>query len=239
MSKQKVAQVIAERVKDGQVLGLGSGSTVELAILQIGRRIRDEGLRVSGVATSLRTDQVARQEGIVVLSPNFDGAISWAFDGADEVDPALDLIKGRGAAMLNEKIVARKAKGAFVVLVTEEKLVANLGQTCPIPVEFITEAASTVRDDLLALGATQVCLRQGKAKYGPVVTEHGNLIYDVVFPKIVSELESQIKGIVGVVESGLFMGYAAEVLVAGGEGVFSLARDSDGTIRRSHCENRS
>jgi len=215
--KELVAQAIAARVKNGEVIGLGSGSTVELALLEIKKRVQREGLQISGVPTSHRTAILAKEAGVTVLSPMLVQTIAWAFDGADEVDPNLDLIKGHGGAMLNEKIIASIAE-RFVVIITEDKQVKKLGEKFPVPVEVIPEALTLVEKELLQLGASKVVLRQAAGKYGPVITEHNNLILDASFPSISPAHESKIKCIPGVVENGLFMGYADEILVATASG---------------------
>jgi len=164
MSKEAVAKELAKRVKDGDVIGLGSGSTVELALKHIGIRVAEEKLNIVGVPTSIRTARQATDAGVRVISNFSDLEISWAFDGADEVDPNLNLIKGRGAAMLPEKIVAKRAKH-FVV-------------------EIIPEALSLVKSELKNFNPEKITLRTSDAKYGPTITENGNLILDVNFSSI-------------------------------------------------------
>lgn len=218
--KSLVARCLASRVRDGEVLGLGSGTTVELAVDQIGRRIAREGLKVMGVPTSYRTALCARNAGITVLSSFSVPELAWAFDGADEVDVEHNLIKGRGAAMLPEKILAKQAKH-FVIIVSEDKLVDNLGERNPIPIEIIPESLALVEKSLSVLGAREVKVRAAANKYGPVISEHNNLVLDAWFDRIEPEFEAEIKKIVGVVESGLFVGFFPEVLVAKEDGVWS------------------
>lgn len=220
--KEQVASAIAARVSDGDVLGVGSGSTTELALKAIGRRIKEEKLKIRALATSHRSAQLALASGLELVDPLAEIKLSWAFDGADEVDPELNLIKGRGAAMLSEKIIARRTP-RFVVIVTAEKLVRTLGERCAVPVEIIPAALRLVERELRALGAGRVELREASNKYGPVVTEHGNLVLDARFGAITPALDSQLSTIPGVVEHGLFFGYTSEVLVADKKGVFSLA----------------
>ena len=230
--KEKVASVLAARVSDGDVIGIGSGSTVELAVKKIGERIRSEGLRVSGLATSHRIAEVAASAGISVLASDTVSKISWAFDGADEVDPKHDMIKGRGAAMLHEKIIARKAN-ALVIIVTEEKLVSTLGEKFAVPVEVIPAACNFVKQELLELGAKEVLVRESDGKYGPTFSEEGNVVLDALFSPASAELEDKIKCITGVVESGLFTGFMPEVLVASASGVFSRTLDASGSLQES------
>ena len=219
--KERVAQTLAAKVKNGETIGLGSGSTAELAVLAIGKRIAAEKITVFGVATSLLTATLAQQAGIQVLSSFTDVTIDWAFDGADEVDPDFNLIKGRGAMMLNEKILAKRSK-EFVVIVTEDKLVDNLGINFPVPIEVVPNAVSYVQLQLKAIGAHQIELRQSDKKYGPVISENGNVILDARFNELTADYEQKIKSIVGVVESGLFCGGINHVIVVKANGVYSL-----------------
>ncbi|MCB0345262.1 MAG: ribose-5-phosphate isomerase RpiA [Bdellovibrionales bacterium] len=228
--KQQVAAALAKRVSDGDVLGVGSGSTTELAIKAIGERISTEGISVGAVATSYRSAQLASQVGMALIEPTSGLNISWAFDGADEVDPQLNLLKGRGAAMLGEKIVA-KLSPKFIVIVTGEKLVGNLGENFSVPVEIIPSSIRLVERELAQLGAADVVLRQAVNKYGPVVTEHGNHVLDARFSKIERDLECGINCIPGVVENGLFFDCCDEVLVAEENGLSSLTRGKSGVIR--------
>lgn len=219
--KSVVAQALAERVQSGQVLGIGSGSTVEACLEAIGKRIKSEKLVVYGVTTSVHSARCAHAVGIQVLDTRTDVAISWAFDGADEVDPNYNLIKGAGGAMLQEKILACRA-GGLVVVATEDKLVAKLGAKFPVPVEVNPQAVSYVEAKLREIGATEIKLRSGTGIYGAVVTEQSNLILDVRFASITAETEKSIKLITGVIDSGLFFGLTKEVVVAGKNGVTYL-----------------
>ena len=221
MTKALVARGLAARVKDGEIIGLGSGSTAELAIEQIGQRIAQEKIRVSGVPTSYKTALIAERAGIQVLSSCTPVSIAWAFDGADEVDPSFMMIKGNGAAMLNEKIMARRAGENMLIIVSEDKLVEKLGKKFAVPVEVIAEAVPLVREGLKKLGARSAELRESNTKYGPQTTEHNNLILDAWFDDIRPELEREIKLLLGVVESGLFVGATKEVLIAKKDGVYS------------------
>ena len=226
--KALLAKNLAQRVRNGDVIGLGSGSTAELALIEIAKRITNEGITVSGVATSFRTTQLAEQAGIRVFPAHSSRALTWAFDGADEVDAELNMIKGRGAAMLMEKLVARRSP-KLCIIVTEDKLVSRLGSKFPVPVEVIPEAVCDAEIALKALGADVVDLRQAVNKYGPEITEHNNLILDARFDKITVETEAAIKSIIGVVESGLFFNFNPEVLVARDDGIWSR-RTVDGKV---------
>ena len=215
-----LAREIARRVKGGEVIGIGSGTTVELAVREIGRRIREERLEFSAIATSSRIERIADEEGVRLLSPASNVPISWAFDGADEVDPELNLLKGRGGAMLFEKVVAKRSS-RFVVIVDEAKLVGTVGDKHRVPVEVLPFALPFVRASLESLGAVEIELLESGDKYGPVYTDSGNFILDLRFECFRPTLEEELKKITGVVESGLFIGYMPEVLVASGDGLTS------------------
>jgi len=220
--KELVAQELARRIKNGEVIGVGTGSTVELALQEIGKRVKAENLSLKIVPTSLQSAWQCQALGLDVLYPEFRGELAWGFDGADEVDERLMLIKGKGAAMLQEKILAARCK-RFVVIVDESKMVKQLGERCPVPVEVVPSASLLVERSLLALGAKEVTLRNcGGGKHGPIITEAGNIVLDALFPSISETLEAQIKCITGVVESGIFTRHASEVLVASPSGVRSL-----------------
>ena len=221
--KAIVARALAKRVKDGDVLGLGSGTTVELAVDQIGQRIARENIRVTVVPTSFRIAMVAEASGLQVLSPGLARELDWGFDGADEIDDNFNVIKGRGAAMLLEKIVAKRLK-SYVIIASEEKMVSRLGTRVPIPLEVIPEALHLVTKELTALGAREIVTREASAKYGPIITEHGNIVLDAWFDNVEPKLEGMLKAITGVVESGLFAGYVSEILIAKTDGVWSRRR---------------
>lgn len=221
--KALVARALAKRVKDGEVLGLGSGTTVELAVDQIGQRIARENIRVTVVPTSYRIAMVAEASGLQVLTPGLARELDWGFDGADEIDDNFNAIKGRGAAMLLEKIVAKRVKD-FVIIASEEKMVSRLGSKTPVPIEVIPEALHLVNKELKHLGAREVVTREASAKYGPIITEHGNIVLDAWFDHVEPKMEAAIKSITGVVESGIFAGYVTEVLIAKTDGVWSRKR---------------
>lgn len=217
--KELVAQELARRVRNGEVLGVGTGSTVELALREIGKRVAYEKLTLTVVPTSLQSSWQCQELGLNVMFPAYRGELAWGFDGADEVDDRLRLIKGKGGALLQEKILIARCK-KFVVIVDESKIVKRLGANCAVPVEVIPEAYILAERGLKSLGATEVALRNCTGgKHGPVITEAGNIIINAKFSEISDALEGQIKQIVGVVESGIFTDYADEVLVAGPSGV--------------------
>lgn len=223
VAKQLAGKDAAKLVRDGAVVGLGTGSTAAFAIEELGRRIRDEGLRIVGVPTSYQAAELARRYGIPIRSLDDVGEVAIAIDGADEVDPEKNLIKGRGGAHTREKVIASFAD-LFVTVVDDTKLVKGLGEKCPVPVEVIPMALVPVLDRLEALGGKPV-LRAAVRKDGPVITDQGNFIVDVRFSSIEDPegLESALNGIPGVVENGLFVKLADLVFVGHGE---------DGTVER-------
>ena len=138
---------------------------------------------------------------------------NWTFDGADEVDPHNNLIKGRGGAMFKEKLLI-KSSGKTYIIVDESKLVSKLGSKYPIPVEVFPHALSHVENEIRLLGASKISLRLAEGKDGPVFTESGNFILDIHLSNIIPDLEQKLKAITGVIESGLFIGYDITVLMA-------------------------
>jgi ribose 5-phosphate isomerase A len=219
-------------IKSGMKIGLGTGSTAMPAVARFAELLK--GGRISGVravATSFQTTIACEELGIPVFSMNsreIGGSLDLAIDGADEITGARELIKGGGAALLLEKIVAYNAK-AFVIVADESKAVDHLGTHFPLPVEVIPEARVSVVSRLAALGAT-VTLREGVRKAGPVVTDNGNLILDCLWkanadgssPVKPAELERAINAIVGVVENGFFTGNVPIVYVARADGTVDV-----------------
>lgn len=218
--KQKVGIEAASRVRSGMVVGLGTGSTATYFIQELGRRIKSEGLVIQGVPSSYACFALARQAGIPLVAMDQIDRVDLYADGADEVDPRKGLLKGRGAAMLGEKLLA-EAADSFLVLVDEGKLVQRLGTRFPIPVETLPAAQSLVEARLKSLGA-RVTLRPAGGKDGPVVTDAGNLVFDAAFPPGTDwhALDSALDAQPGVVGHGLFLRYASksEVLVGGADG---------------------
>lgn len=210
--KQKVAGKIAEKVKDGDVLGVGSGSTVYMALLAIAERVKAEKLNIKAIPTSIEISMVCSKLGIPLTSM-FESKPDWLFDGADEVDPKKSLIKGRGGAMFKEKLLISSSPVNYII-VDESKLVKKLGTNFPVPIEVFPAALLHVEAELEKLGVNELILRPAKGKDGPVITENGNLIVDARFPDIGDDLELKIKAITGVIESGLFINYNVEILMA-------------------------
>lgn len=213
--KQAVALAAVDQIKDGMVLGLGSGSTAALMIRELGARLADGRLRsITGVTTSFQGEVLAAELGIPLLSLNAVDRIDLAIDGADEVDPAFQLIKGGGACHVQEKLVACRAE-RFVVVVDATKLVSRLNLGFLLPVEVLPGAWRQVSAQLTDLGGTAE-LRMAVRKAGPVVTDQGNLVLDVRFDGGISDprdLETRINNLPGVLENGLFVDLADQVLV--------------------------
>lgn len=228
--KASLGLALAQRVQDGQIIGVGSGSSVAAALHGIARRVREEGLRVRAVVSSLEAEASCTAAGIDVLR-SASVELDWAFDGADEVDPELNLIKGRGGAILRERMVAAAAR-EWVIVVDDSKLVQHLGQKFPVPVEIFPEALAVARRGLERLGATEIVLRPCEGgKDGPVITEYGHLMLDCRFEGLSAAHGPAIRALPGVVECGLFEGMTTEVLMADQDGFVSLRRGPDGVTQ--------
>ena len=214
LMKQEVGKAAANRVQSNSIVGLGTGSTTAFALEYIGDRLKKGELtNVVGVPTSFQAEVLAREYGIPLTTLDAIDHIDIAIDGADEVDPKKNLVKGGGAAHTREKIVDALAN-SFIVVVDSGKLVDKLGSTFLLPVEVIPMARTPVMRALEKLGG-QPTLRMGVKKAGPVVTDQGNLVIDVKFAAIdnPAELEKTINNIPGVLENGLFVGVTDVVLV--------------------------
>ena len=209
---QKVADEIATRVKDGDILGVGSGSTVYVALIAIAKRIKEEGLKVKAIPTSIEISLFCAKLGIP-LTTLFENKPDWLFDGADEVDPDKSLIKGRGGAMFKEKLLISSSPKNYII-VDDSKLVKKLGTNFPVPIEVFPTALLHVEEELKKLGVSELLLRPAKGKDGPIITENGNLILDARFHNIGKDMEHAIKSITGVIENGLFINYNVEILMA-------------------------
>jgi ribose 5-phosphate isomerase A len=212
--KQYVGKAAADRVQSGTIVGLGTGSTTAYAIQYIGERLQSGELKdIKGIPTSFQATVLAKQYGIPLTTLDEVDHIDIAIDGADEVDPSKNLIKGGGAAHTREKIVDSLAE-VFIVVVDNSKLVDRLGSTFLLPVEVIPMAMTPVMKALEKLGGKPT-LRMGVKKAGPVVTDEGNLVIDVKFDLLENpaELEKEINNIPGVLDNGLFVGVADIILV--------------------------
>jgi ribose 5-phosphate isomerase A len=223
IAKFNAANAALEFVKDGMIVGLGTGSTSASFVRQLGERVR-QGLRVKGVPTSEATRSLAEQVGVPLLEISQVTAIDIDIDGADEVDPAFRLIKGGGGALLREKIVAAASR-RMVVIADESKWVETLG-AFPLPVEVtrfgVALTQQRVREALLASGCAgdEVTLRTSGKSNEPVVTDGGNYILDAHAKRIADPeaLAAALQSIAGVVEHGLFLGLAQTVILGKAKG---------------------
>ena len=173
------------------------------------------------VVSSLDSARLCEEVGITVLHSGYRARVDFGFDGADAIDDSLRAIKGKGGAMLREKILASRC-ASYVLISDESKFTDNLAAKCSVPVEVIPEALDYAIGELAELGAKDISLRAAIAKHGAVITEFGNFIVDVRFDDIPNSLEQKVKAIVGVVESGLFLSQANEALIAGDKGIRSI-----------------
>jgi ribose 5-phosphate isomerase A len=218
--KRAAAEKALELVRDGMLLGLGSGTTVRYFTEGVGRLVAG-GMRVRGVPTSRETAELAAAYGIPIVT-ELVGDIDLAVDGADEADRDLNLIKGRGGALFREKLVAAASK-RFVVVVDESKLVKQLGAGV-LPVEVLPFLWRTTAERLAALGAS-LTVRGGED--APYVTDNGNLILDLVFEGGIADpqaMATSLKITIGVVEHGLFVGMTDSCIVAGADGARMMGR---------------
>jgi ribose 5-phosphate isomerase A len=212
-AKFRAAEEVAAMAESGQVIGAGSGSTAFLAVRAIASRVRHGELHdVRLIPTSIESELTITGLGLTQADLS-EVAPDWLFDGADEVDPDGNLIKGRGGALFREKLLFSACQ-LRRVLIDPSKRVDRLGKSFPVPVEVVPRAASVAMAGLKALGASEITVRTGSGKDGPTLTEQGNLLLDCHFDSIDDGLEDEIKLIVGVLESGLFQGYGPEVISA-------------------------
>jgi len=212
--KRQAALAALDELRDGMVVGLGSGSTASIFIRELGK----SRLKILGIPTSEESERIATEVGILLTSFNEHPVIDVTVDGADEVSPQLDLIKGLGGALVREKIVAH-ASGRVVIIVDETKMVEQLGSKTAIPVEVIPLAVPRI---LLQLTGARVRERNGQ----PIVSDNSNTIVDWNHGPIENPaaLEKELKAMTGVVDSGIFAGVANCVIVAGDAGIRRLAR---------------
>jgi ribose 5-phosphate isomerase A len=228
--KRQAAERAIAMIEDGMTLGLGTGSTAAHFVDLLGARVKD-GLRVDCVPTSEATRAHAGRLGISLIDLERRPFLDLTVDGADEIDPELRLIKGRGGALLCEKIVAT-ASERMVVIADHVKRVSTLGAS-PLPVEAVRFGIASTRNMIEVLAADAGCRGEIKVRLRddgqPFVTDSGNFIVDCAFGRIddPEALDEALKLIPGVVENGLFLGLADAAIVAGPDGVVVLERDSD------------
>jgi ribose 5-phosphate isomerase A len=216
--KKEAGIAACKYVKSGMKVGLGTGSTVKYTVLELGRLIKEEGMEIVGVPTSLATERLSREVGIPLVELSEVDYLDIVIDGADEFDPQFQLIKGGGAALLREKIVAQESK-SMVIVADERKRVLKLG-AFPLPIEITPFAhQSTIRKLTNLLDCRVNCRMSGD---NPVITDNGNLIADAhCGPTIENpiDIEASILKIAGVVQVGLFNNMCDVVVLAGSDGV--------------------
>ena len=208
-AKRNAAYAAAAHVKDGMTVGLGSGTTAAYAIMALGERKKHESLQILGVPSSYQAFQLAVLNGIPITTLEEHPIVDVNIDGADQIDPQLRLIKGMGAALTREKIVAASAT-QNIIIADDKKYVKILGENGQaVPIEVVPFAIALVQHRIQALGGSPL-LRETKGKLGPVISDNGNAIMDATFGDINDPplLEHQLKMIPGVVETGLFINLA-------------------------------
>ncbi len=224
-AKRRAAEAAAAHVRSGSVIGLGSGSTAIHLIRIVGSRLGSGELTdVLGVPTSYQSSAEATRVGIPLTSLDEHPELDLAIDGADQIDEGLEAIKGGGGALLREKIVA-SASREYIIIADEGKLTRILGDGCPLPMEVLPFSLGATLLKVKALGA-DVVIRSGKGKLGPVVTDNGNFIIDADFGPMPNprKIDEELKAIPGVLETGLFLGYADMAYIGTPEAVRKLQR---------------
>ena len=215
--KEQAGRKAAEYIKDGMVVGLGTGTTAEWAIRAVGDRVREEQIKdIRCIVTSSRTRSLAVELGLTIMGLEDVEGVDLTIDGADQIDEDLNLIKGGGGALLREKVVAFSS-GEVIIVVDESKLTRKLGEGVAVPVEVIPFAEAVVRSALTNLGAEVDVRMDGD---DPFVTDNDNLILDCMFhaPFDPKRMEREIKRIPGVVENGLFIDLCDRAVVGRAEG---------------------
>ncbi|MDR0318700.1 MAG: ribose-5-phosphate isomerase RpiA [Nitrososphaerota archaeon] len=206
-AKKNAALEAIKQVKNNSIIGLGSGTTVAFAVEALGERIKNENLKIMGIPSSYQAFQLAVQHGVQITTLDEHPIIDITIDGADQITPELHLIKGMGAALLREKIVATASK-YNIIIADESKRVNTLGENNQhVPIEVLPFALQLVKSKIADLGGAPI-VREGKGKLGPIITDNGNVIIDANFGLIQNpqELSVKVKMIPGVVETGLFTG---------------------------------
>lgn len=231
LKKQVGYKAVDDYVRSGTVIGLGTGSTAYFAVERVGQKLKSGELKdILAVPTSIRTKEQAESLGIPLTTLDQHSKLDVAIDGADAVDPKLNLIKGGGGAHLREKMV-EKCASKLIVIVDESKIVAGLGPSFPLPVEIVPFCPEHTIRQIVALPDLKGCkpvLRLGSAANNkcdgdkPAVTDNGNYIVDLHFSSVIKKpalIEEHLRNTIGVVESGLFVGMASACVIAGAEGL--------------------
>jgi len=222
--KKLAGEKAVEQIEDGMIVGLGTGSTIEYVLKKIGENVR-KGLKIKGIPTSLHTQRLAKEEKIPITTLEENPEIDLTIDGADEVDSNLNLIKGGGGALTREKIIAFHSKKVIIV-VDDSKIVKALGIDFSLPVEVVKFGWTATKKALETFGC-KIELRKIMGNE-PFITDNSNYILDCEFDKIddPAQLEIDINNIPGVVENGLFIGLADEIIVGGKQGILTLGKES-------------
>jgi ribose 5-phosphate isomerase A len=205
--KKILGQKIAMYAADGQIIGVGTGSSAFVALKELAARAREERLSIKIIPAAKEIEMACASLGLPITTL-VAGKPDWCFDGADEIGPNGDVIKGRGGGLFMEKLIINACDRRYL-LADESKYVSKIGKR-PIPVEVYPDAIHIAEKALTRLGATEISLRLAVSKDGPVITEAGNILLDCRFDNIRDGLERDIKQIPGVIESGLFQGYGFE-----------------------------
>lgn len=223
--KQKAAHRATKFVESGMVVGLGTGSTTAFAVIRIGERIKSGDLKnIVGIPTSIRTETLAGEWGIPLCGLEDQPEIDVTIDGADEVDPDLNLIKGGGGALLREKVVAQASR-KNIIIVDESKLSPCLGTRWALPVEVIPFAAKAAENFLKSQGAAVILRLDDNGQ--PYQTDQNNYILDANFGEMAdpNNIAASLNERAGIVEHGLFLGLASDVIVAAEDGIRHLRRN--------------
>lgn len=227
-AKRRAAEAAATLVESGTVIGLGSGSTAAYFIRTIGSRLQSGELKdILGVPTSHQTTAEAVGAGVPLTSLDEHPELDLSVDGADQINEGLEAIKGGGGALLREKVVASASK-RYIIIADERKLTQRLGEGCPLPLEVLPFSLGPVLRGVENMGANAIT-RISQRKQEPVVTDNGNFIVDADFGYIEDpwRIEKELKAVPGVLETGMFLGYADLAYIGTPEGVRELRRSMD------------
>jgi ribose 5-phosphate isomerase A len=229
LNEPKVADALAEAavapIQSGMIVGLGTGRTASRGILALAERVREEGLDIRCVPTSHVTETLARAQQLNVIDFTLVERVDYLFDGADEVDPHLRMLKGAGGAIIRERIVAHAADRR-VYMVDESKLVTHLGQRCPLPLAVMAFGLTSIRSELRKIGLNGVVRRTMDGQF--FLTDNGSLIVDATLEeRDLDDLSDALDSIPGLIDHGLFLTEADEVVVQTAGGVKRLTRPDE------------